>query len=109
MKKLATIEIREINGRKARKERLRWGLDIPTVAGRADIGMQALGKFEKGLLRKPPLIFRINLARALRQLVYERAQEMVALLGADIARDPDAALFTREAARQRRKEIYHHG
>ncbi len=109
VKKLATIEIREINGRKARKERLRWGLDIPTVAGRADIGMQALGNFEKGLLRKPPLIFRVNLARALRQLVYERAQEMVALLGTDIARDPDAALFTREAARQRRKEIYRHG
>lgn len=108
VKKRQTIDIRDIDGRKARSERLRWGLDIPTVAGRADIGMSALGKFERGQLRKVPLIWRVNLARALRQLVYERAQEMVGLLGPAIAADPDAGDFTREAARKRRREQYGH-
>lgn len=108
MHKFKPIETHAIDGPNARRLRIRWGLDIPTVAGRADIGMQALGKYEKGQIRKVKLIFKLNLCRALRQLVLERAREMVAVLEPVIAADPEAQLFTREAARQRRAEQYGH-
>jgi len=106
--KFKPIEIHAIDGPNARRLRIRWGLDIPTVAGRADIGMQALGNYEAGRIRKVKLIFKLNLCRALRQLILERAQEMVALLEPAIAADPEAHLFTRDAARQRRAEMYGH-
>ena len=108
MHKFKLIELHAITGPQARHLRIRWGMDINTVAGRADIGAQALGKFERGQIRKIKLIWRLNLCRALRQLTLERAQEMVALLAPVIAADPEAHLFTKEAARQRRAVMYGH-
>jgi hypothetical protein len=102
MKRIELVNVTDMKPRVSRMLRLRWGLDLATVAGRADILMNDLRGYEAGRLRHLTPIWRVNLAKALRQLSYERAQDTVKEYGAAIAADPDAELYTREAARVRR-------
>ena len=105
-KRLSQVKIVDITPAMSRRLRQRWGLDVPTVAGRADLGVSSVTQFEKGQLRSVPLIFRINLSKALRQLAYERAQETVDLYGAAIAADPHGDEYTKDAAKRRRAIVY---
>jgi len=108
MKRIELVNVPEMKPKLSRKLRERWGLDLATVAGRADILMKDLQGYEAGRLRHLTPIWRVNLAKALRQLAYERAQDTVKEYGAAIAADPDAELYTREAARVRRMQRYSH-
>jgi hypothetical protein len=108
MKRIEIPDVTDMKPRVSRMLRLRWGLDPATVAGRADILMKDLQGYEAGRLRHLTPIWRVNLAKALRQLAYERAQDTVKEYGAAIAADPDAELYTREAAKVRRVLRYGH-
>lgn len=106
MKKLRFLNSPNMTGRQVREQRNRWEIDGPTLAGRADVGMQSLRDWENRTARGRPEVWRVAVHKALRQLIYERALETIAVLGPQIEADPDAAFYTKQAAARRRIDRY---
>ncbi len=105
-KKWSVPDTRNLMGRQVYALRMKWSIDAPTLAGRADVGTKMLQKYEAGHLKNVPADFRSSVNKALRQMIVERAAETLRVYEAAIAADPDAHEYTREAAARRRRERY---
>ena len=105
-RKWRAADLRAVSGAKCKHLRKQLGLDLKTLAGRADVAEKQLQMFEAGRAFRAPPTFSSNIGKALRQLYVERAHEILAAYEPLIAADPDAHLFTREAAARRRVQRY---
>ena len=105
MKKLKAFDLKKFTPKACRTHRLRWGIEPDALSGRADVARKTFADFEAARLYASTEI-RVSIAKALRQMMFERAQELIETIGPEIAADPDAKNFTREAAALRRAQRY---